>query len=53
MRSPVQALSIRNLRKTYGNGVEALTGINLDVPEGEFLALLVRMGPVKPLPLAL
>ncbi len=29
-------LSIRNLSKTYANGVHALRGINLDIPKGMF-----------------
>ena len=33
------ALSIRNLTKTYGNGVVALKGIDLDVERGDFFAL--------------
>ena len=34
------ALIIRDLRKTYANGLEALGGIDLEVAEGEFFALL-------------
>jgi ABC-2 type transport system ATP-binding protein len=34
------ALSIRQLTKTYGNGFQALKGIDLDVAEGDFFALL-------------
>ena len=34
------ALRLRNLRKTYANGFDALRGIDLDVAEGEFFALL-------------
>jgi ABC-2 type transport system ATP-binding protein len=41
------ALSIRNLRKTYNNGFEALKGINLDVEEGDFFALLGPNGAGK------
>ncbi len=29
-------LAIRNLSKTYGNGVQALKGVNLDIPTGMF-----------------
>ena len=36
----VPALSIRNLHKQYGNGFEALKGIDLDVHKGDFFALL-------------
>lgn len=43
----MKALSIRNLRKTYNNGFEALKGINLDVEEGDFFALLGPNGAGK------
>lgn len=43
----MNALSIRNLRKTYSNGFEALKGINLDVNEGDFFALLGPNGAGK------
>ncbi|TKD63179.1 ABC transporter ATP-binding protein [Cobetia marina] len=41
------ALSIRGLTKVYGNGFEALKGIDLDVPEGDFFALLGPNGAGK------
>jgi ABC-2 type transport system ATP-binding protein len=41
------ALSIRNLRKTYNNGFEALKGIDLDVKAGDFFALLGPNGAGK------
>jgi ABC-2 type transport system ATP-binding protein len=41
------ALSIRNLRKTYRGGFEALKGIDLDVAEGDFFALLGPNGAGK------
>src|SRR5690606_27527270 len=41
------ALSIRELRKTYKNGMEALKGISLDEEEGEFFALLGPNGAGK------
>ena len=43
----MNALSIRNLRKTYNNGFEALKGINLNVEEGDFFALLGPNGAGK------
>lgn len=41
------AIHIEGLKKTYANGTEALAGINLKVPEGEFFALLGANGAGK------
>ncbi|MDQ1210523.1 ABC-2 type transport system ATP-binding protein [Acinetobacter baylyi] len=41
------ALILRDLSKTYRNGFQALKGINLTVPEGEFYALLGPNGAGK------
>lgn len=43
----MKALSIRQLRKTYDNGFEALKGIDLDVEEGDFFAMLGPNGAGK------
>ncbi len=43
----MHALSIRNLVKVYGNGVQALKGLDLDVVEGDFFALLGPNGAGK------
>jgi ABC-2 type transport system ATP-binding protein len=41
------ALDIRGLKKTYGNGVTALQGIDLSVMDGDFFALLGPNGAGK------
>lgn len=41
------ALSIRGLTKMYGNGFQALKGIDLDVQQGDFFALLGPNGAGK------
>jgi len=43
----MHALAIRNLVKTYANGVRALDGIDLAVAEGDFFALLGPNGAGK------
>ncbi|HAB09007.1 MAG TPA: ABC transporter, partial [Alcanivorax sp.] len=43
----MSALTLRNLTKTYANGVEALKGIDLTVERGDFFALLGPNGAGK------
>lgn len=43
----MKALSLKDLKKTYKNGFEALKGINLDMDEGDFFALLGPNGAGK------
>jgi len=43
----MQALSIKNLTKTYANGNQALKGINFSVEAGDFYALLGPNGAGK------
>jgi len=43
----MKALEIKNLKKVYGNGFEALKGINLTIHQGDFFALLGPNGAGK------
>lgn len=43
----MKALSLKNLKKKYANGFEALKGINLEVEAGDFFALLGPNGAGK------
>lgn len=43
----MNALSLQNLTKTYNNGFQALKGIDLEVEEGDFFALLGANGAGK------
>lgn len=43
----MHALDVQQLRKTYGNGVEALKGVSMTVEEGDFFALLGPNGAGK------
>ncbi len=43
----MNALNIKNLEKTYKNGVNALKGVDLTVKEGDFFALLGPNGAGK------
>lgn len=45
MKEPI--ISVRNLRKVYPNGVEALKGVSFDVQPGEFLVVIGLSGSGK------
>ena len=40
-------LSVKNIKKTYPNGVQALKGVSFDVKKGEFLVVIGLSGSGK------
>ena len=46
-RAMTIAISLKDVRKVYANGVEALKGVSLDVEQGDFFALLGPNGAGK------
>ncbi|MBL7671386.1 MAG: phosphonate ABC transporter ATP-binding protein [Bdellovibrionaceae bacterium] len=47
MKNAETILSIKNLVKTYSNGVQALQGVSFDVKKGEFLVIIGLSGSGK------
>src|SRR5690606_28761256 len=47
MESKETILSVKNLVKTYPNGVQALKGVSFDVKRGEFLVIIGLSGSGK------
>jgi ABC-2 type transport system ATP-binding protein len=47
LRVPVPALSVRGLRKQYDDGMLALDGLDLEIPDGAFFGLLGPNGAGK------
>ena len=45
------ALGIRNIRRSYGNGVDILKGIDIEVVAGEFLILVGPSAAARASPL--
>ncbi len=44
---PETILSVKNIKKTYPNGVQALKGVSFDVKKGEFLVIIGLSGSGK------
>src|SRR5215510_4381300 len=42
--SPMANVTLRNVRKAYPNGFEAIKGINIDIADGQFCVLVGPSG---------